>query len=352
MKVLHVAETIKGGVATVLNQLLDDDRCNSLAIVPHEHLKEVEIKEKAITFNRTGRNIVSLVSLAIVFFIQILKFKPDIVHVHSSFAGLICRFLSIFIFNKKFKVIYCPHAFSFLMDTSSFKKNIYAYIEIFFLKFTDMVICTSEYEKNIAIQYGLNKDKLCVIYNSVKSPIDCSDLKSTPYDEEKLNVLFVGRFDRQKAFDFILDIAKKMPSNIKLTIVGDYVNEKNSLEIPSNVNHIKWLSRNDLGSYYYYSDLVFMPSRWESFGLVAVEAHSYGTPVFASNKSSLPEIIIENKNGFLFDEFNVDKVLIKFNKISKGNLSKMSKNCKDNYQIRFSQRVMMDSVYKMYLEVS
>lgn len=51
-----------------------------------------------------------------------------------------------------------------------------------------------------------------------------------------------------------------------------------------------------------------MPSRWESFGLVAVEAQMNGLPVLANNTSSLPEVVLENKTGILLDFTNIPNV--------------------------------------------
>lgn len=347
MKVLHVAETIKGGVATILNQLLEVKQYHSLAIVPDTHFDQLDNKNKALTFKRTGRNFLSLISLAYIFLKTLFIYKPDIIHIHSSFAGVICRFFLIF--NKKIKVIYCPHGFSFMMDVSESRKKKYALIEIFLAKFTNSIICTSEYERRLAITYGLPQEKLLVIYNGIKPPIDNLSKIHSPYNSDKLNILFVGRFDKAKAFDFVLDVSKKLSNHIELTVVGDYMNGQDQ-ELPKSINHIKWLNRSDLAAYYYYADILFMPSRWESFGLVAVESHSYRTPVIASNNAALPEIISNKKNGYIFYEYDVDYVAEMINSLDKEELKMMAENCYSNYERKFSQQMMLDKMCKCYFQ--
>lgn len=43
-----------------------------------------------------------------------------------------------------------------------------------------------------------------------------------------------------------------------------------------------------------------MPSRWEAFGLVAIEAMKYGKPVIASDRGALPELVKDGVNGYVF----------------------------------------------------
>lgn len=351
LKVLHIAETIKGGVATILDQLLEDSRIESLAIVPEQHVDQLENKLKCIVFNRSGRNLISFFYLLITFIKQLRSFNPDIIHIHSSFAGVICRLYLILTFNKKIKIVYCPHAFSFLMNVSNMKKKIYAYLELFLSKYTDFIICTSYFERNQGIFYGIDDGILKVVYNGIKPPIDYELIQKPDFPENKINILFVGRFDYQKAFDFVVNISEKLPENILLTIIGDYVNNSEKYIIPSSVNHIKWVDKKILSGYYYCADIVFMPSRWESFGLVAVEANSYGTPVLASNKSSLPEIIIDKENGFLFNNFDVNEVLKIIKNLNKEDLSKMAPLCVESYKKNFSGTGMLNNLYSLYTQL-
>ncbi len=347
MKVLHIAETIKGGVATVLDQLLDDSRVESLAIIPDLHLNQVENKSKCVVFKRSGRDFLSFINLLIIFIKQLKDFKPDIVHIHSSFAGLICRLYIFLLFKKNVKVVYCPHAFSFLMDVSFFKKKFFCIIELFLSYVTDVIICTSNYEKEIAVKNGLNSNKIIVVYNGIKPPFNIEIINDPLLPKDKINILYVGRFDYQKAFDFVIELSENLSDKYYLTIVGDYVNDQKN-DLPQSVNHIKWLNKFELASYYYYSDLVFMPSRWESFGLVAVEANSYGVPVLAANRSSLPEIIVHEKNGLIFNEFNVSKVIELIESYNKTDFEEMSERCMENYQSKFTTKIMLDNVFDLY----
>ncbi|MDM7439665.1 glycosyltransferase, partial [Klebsiella pneumoniae] len=144
MNVIHIAETVKGGVATVINNLTENNEIDSHVICPESQSKEIYCAQKTL-FSRTGRNISSLSSLFLVI-IKTLKYnKFDVIHLHSSFAGFIVRALFAFklINKKKYKVIYTPHCFSFIMDTKKWKKKAYIYIERILAKQTDCIIANS-----------------------------------------------------------------------------------------------------------------------------------------------------------------------------------------------------------------
>ncbi|WP_232550498.1 glycosyltransferase family 4 protein [Klebsiella pneumoniae] len=101
MNVIHIAETVKGGVATVINNLTENNEIDSHVICPESQSKEIYCAQKTL-FSRTGRNISSLSSLFLVI-IKTLKYnKFDVIHLHSSFAGFIVRALFAFkLINKR-----------------------------------------------------------------------------------------------------------------------------------------------------------------------------------------------------------------------------------------------------------
>jgi hypothetical protein len=96
MRVLHVAETIRGGIAAVLrpivtNQLESLGRDSVKVIVPAtqaEDLFSVPLYS-IVSFDRRGRNARSLLALRATLCREIKHFRPDILHLHSSFAGLV-----------------------------------------------------------------------------------------------------------------------------------------------------------------------------------------------------------------------------------------------------------------------
>ena len=98
MKILHVAETIRGGIASYLNELHPQQRASFGAgnlhyVVPSDHRGDlVGIEDAEITtFDRSGRSVSGLFQMLRATLHAIDVMQPDIVHLHSSFAGLVLR---------------------------------------------------------------------------------------------------------------------------------------------------------------------------------------------------------------------------------------------------------------------
>lgn len=312
MNILHAAETIKGGVATVLRQLVEEqlDPVNNnkvCCIIPQDQRQEIrDIENKfLIPYVRNGRGLSSFLRFFFVFIKSVFKEKPEIVHLHSTFAGVIGRVALILMRPiRRPKIVYCPHAFSFLMQSSSKKRKLYSLIEKFLSNFTDAIICVSEYEKEKAIEAGLPIGKLKVVHNGVAKQ-DQITTRINPYfhNQDICNVLFVGRFDFQKGFDILAQVMRLLEGKpFHLTAVGGVVHDEGfDVGIMPQTTFTGWLDSDALAPYFTYADVLVMPSRWEGFGMVPLEAMSYGLPVIATNCTSLPEIVQNNINGFLFE---------------------------------------------------
>lgn len=321
MKVLHAAETVKGGVATVIRLLYagiqaQDATVQLTILVPNGQRGELsDVPDSAIeTFTSRGRGVLGCLSFALALFRSVISLRPDIVHLHSSFAGAIGRLVLLplrpFI---RFKVVYCPHAFSFLMGVSAKKAAIYARVERVLSRFCDAIICVSFHERDAALATGFPPAKLRVVRNGVVAPA-LAELDHRPSSTPKLNVLFVGRFDRQKGFDVLLDAMRRIDgSSVHLTAVGDSVYGGFEKQSRDNITYVGWVSPSDLDGFYAKADVLVMPSRWEGFAMVPLEAMSRGVPVLASNIPALTEIVEDHVNGRLFamdDDAQLARVLL------------------------------------------
>ncbi|AKL35451.1 hypothetical protein AB185_16770 [Klebsiella oxytoca] len=307
-RILHIAETTMGGVGTIINSLIKNEIEYCSVICPSQQSEMIICKNK-VTFERTGRNLKSFLNLAITVFKELKKNEYSTIHIHSSFAGVIVRFLFwLNILNrKKYFVIFTPHCFSFIMDSSAFKKKIYTFIERFLSKQSDVITTNSNFEYEQAVLHGISKNKLQVIYNGVV--FDNIVEHSNHSNDGVINVLFVGRFDKQKGYDLLTAIIQGLDKNkFIFNLVGDSVHDEVDMLEADNVFYHGWKKKDELRSFFIENDFLIMPSRWESFGLVAVEAQMNGLPVLANNTSSLPEVVLENKTGILLDFTNIPKV--------------------------------------------
>jgi D-inositol-3-phosphate glycosyltransferase len=122
-------------------------------------------------------------------------------------------------------------------------------------------------------------------------------------------LLFVGRLDAIKDLDLLLASVARMRTEAVLHIVGGDPDGDPELErlralarelgIAERVRFPGAVAQRDLPDYYRAADALAVTSRYESFGLAAVEALASGLPVVAAQVGGLPSIITHGENGLL-----------------------------------------------------
>lgn len=173
-------------------------------------------------------------------------------------------------------------------------------ILIFFAKRVDSVIAISKKTKHILAINGIPSQ---VIYN----PMAFSRSKA-----KKTNtILFIGRLTWGKGADLIIPaiapILKKQ-GNLTFSFVGDGMlketlfTQVKTVGLTSKVKFLGHRSYKQTLTLLKKALLLIVPSRWEEpFGRVALEALACCTPVVVSNRGGLPEIVEENKTGYVIE---------------------------------------------------
>ena len=136
-------------------------------------------------------------------------------------------------------------------------------------------------------------------------------------------VLYVGRFDPRKGVETLLQACAKSQvksqGNFRLVIAGgedphsegDREEERiklltQELELTENILFTGRLDHDILPFYYAAADVCVVPSYYEPFGLVAIEAMACGTPVVASNVGGLKFTVIPEETGLLVPPHDID----------------------------------------------
>ncbi|OKO76809.1 glycosyl transferase [Bradyrhizobium sp. NAS80.1] len=324
LKVLHVAETVRGGIATYLNELhpLQDASygCENVRyVVPSDHRDDlVNIEDDAVTtFPRDGRNAIGLFRMLSATMRAVREFRPDVIHLHSSFAGLVIRPVLWLTFRRS-RVVYCPHGWAFGRETGRLSRQITKFTELVLSKLTHRIICISESERTDAIGVGIAAKRLVLVHNGISKQRPLLDKHVAQWQSEKIKVLFIGRLDRQKGYDLLIEAARKLESVIDVRIIGASVVSKfRTSDLPANVSLLGWMNRNQIEAELDQADMVAIPSRWEAFGLVAIEAMRAAKPIIAFRIGALPEIVEDNATGVLCDEVSAEKLIEGFQRAAR-----------------------------------
>ncbi len=197
------------------------------------------------------------------------------------------------------------------------------------------LICVSNFVKNEWLKLGTNAKKISTVYNGIDvkkfssalpSPV-MQKFRTLPdqtilFSPARLFSLTTGNLNKQKnlrlVFDALGHLATKGITNYQFVSIFNevYGNEvvaaaKSSLDtqlsktgVKSNVSFIDTIDPDDMPEYYAGSDIVCVPSLYETFGLMYLEAMATGKVVISSNTGGPTEYIKDNYNGFLVDPQN------------------------------------------------
>jgi len=313
LKVVHIVEALAGGVNTYFKELsffFGDSEIKEdidTTIIFSANRKEVDSKKINEEFSKG----VSLVELNMVrefsplqdlkSLLQLIKelrrIQPDVIHLHSSKAGVLGR-VACFLLFKKSKLFYTPHGYAFLRtDTSSFTKKLYRIIESSFQRiFGGATIACGDTEYGIAKTIGKS--------HLVRNGIDIKKVQkySSINDNNVLTIGIVGRITSARNPALFNEIALRH-SNINFVWIGD--GELRPLLTAPNIKITGWfLDREDALIALNTIDIYIQTSLWEGLPIAVLEAMAMQKPVLATNIIGNKDVVVHNETGFLFNEIS------------------------------------------------
>lgn len=173
----------------------------------------------------------------------------------------------------------------------------------------DLFIAPSNYLKEKMVSAGLDASKIVVLVNPAPK-----------YQETKdgSNLLYIGRLSVEKGVDVLLQALKL--TNEKLDIAGSGPDEIKLRELSKNLgleSRVTWHGQvlgEDLEKLKREAKAVILPSIWaENMSLVLLESLAYGKLIIASSSGGTPELIEDNKTGFLFSPGDFNTLAQKIN---------------------------------------
>ena len=323
------------------------------------------INLKIVSFNKRLDCIISILKI-------LLYYRPTTVF--TAFISIMHPSLFIMKFIGVKKVIYTIHSIDSEKWKNLKKRKIKILGNNYFvnlrqkicIKSIDHFIAVSNFIKDRAIEkYKIPKNKIMTIYNGISqnsvSTLKTSDKKNhtstTIFDgkeSKNFKIACVGNIVHKKGFQIVLFALKLLENkfdNIDLTIIGDgeylTVLKKlgSELNIKSKIHFLGY--RNDVVNILRYMDVIIIPSICdEAFAYVTLEGMSVGKPVIGSNIGGIPETIIDDVNGYLFQPGDYVEL---FNKLTLLMLNPKKKDeLGKNTKIIFDSKFTLQQQIKLY----
>ncbi len=233
----------------------------------------------------------------------------DIMHGHSSKAGALLRLATL---GSGTTRVYTPHAlFTMGAAPGSVRRLVFGGLERVLARLGEAIVCVSQAEYRHAIELDLPRDKLFVVPNGLAGlpDVDRTSVRSgLGLQADDVAIGCVGRLAPQKAVHRLIDafaqLARGRP-NARLVIVGSGPDDR-SLRARADESgvgdRILWTGVADGPTMMAAFDIFALPSRYEAFPYVLLEALARGLPIVSTDVGGAEDVIVEGSNGFITDQ--------------------------------------------------
>jgi glycosyltransferase involved in cell wall biosynthesis len=295
--VLHVSQPVNGGVAKAVRQLAHDQSARGWSVrvaTPPEGELGVRLGGLAVPWRTGPLSSPHLLGEARDLLRIVERVRPDIVHLHSSKAGLAGR-LSI---RGRIATVFQPHSWSFDAARGRARQLALGW-ERFASRWADVILCVSAAERERGIEHGI-RGRFTVIANGIdRTSFPPIDAEGRAAARERLGlldtpvVLCVGRLTYQKGQDVLLGAWPRVSESVpeaRLVLVGD--GEDADVLRSAAPPAVEFAgSRDDVFDWLAAADVVVLPSRWEGMSFVLLEALATGCSVVATDVAGSREAL-------------------------------------------------------------
>jgi glycosyltransferase involved in cell wall biosynthesis len=298
--------------------------------------------------------------------------KYDIIHTHSSKAGIIGRMAASKVSGKKIsKVVHTIHGLAFDKYQSFLKNRIYIAAEKFCAKKSDKIVSVCDTMSEQAVEAGIGSSEL---FTTIYSGFDLDKFiaardkkeeirKKLAIPENTIVLLAIGRlFNMKGAEDFLTvieNLSESYGSPVKGIMIGDGP-LRHSLETRAKENLSKngvmftgLLPPDEIPDWIAAADIVIHASLREGLARILVQGLAAGKPVVSYDIGGAKEVIADGENGFIVNPGNVKLLTEKVKLLieNKEQLLLLTEGAKETNLTNFSSEVMVEKLEKLYREI-
>ncbi len=309
---VHILEAATGGTRRHLWHLatgLDPARFRQTLIV--SALRDVSFRDDIAAYRARGLAVLEVPmtrspslrrdpAAALQIAALLRQLAPDVVHTHSSKAGLLGRWAA-----TRAGVplrIHSPHVFAFEMRVAPGLRALFLLAERLAARWTDLLVCVSEAEARSARRMGRACPPLQVVHNGVDAPPLCP---AVPLEARPLRALLPGRPCRQKGQDTLAEALLRHPElarHFQIELPGS----DPAAQLPGRLRGaaraglcrlLPACPPEAMPRRLESAAVVLLPSRWEGMPYTLLEAMAAARCVIAAAVGGVPEALVDGRNG-------------------------------------------------------
>ncbi|MCF7914650.1 MAG: glycosyltransferase family 4 protein [Spirochaetaceae bacterium] len=218
---------------------------------------------------------------------------------------------------------------------------------------TNRFIAISNSIRNSWLKLGFDSD----LVESIPNFIEFDDNRKQfgiKKEQYKYKLLFVGRVEKNKGIDFLLDVFYSLSSDYVLYIVGDgnYLQNVQQRIVDMNIEDRVYIEgfKDDTSCYMSFCDILVIPSMREPFGRVVLEGFVNKIPVIATRVGGMVDIIDENLDGLFVEYGDVQtlKQKIELLRNSQEKATQLVENAFRKVQTTYSENNYKMKLLKVY----
>jgi glycosyltransferase involved in cell wall biosynthesis len=284
----------------------------------------------------------------------IRQIKPDIVHAHSSKAGIVGRIAAR---RAGVPVIFTAHGWGFARGARPSRRIVALCAEKIAAPLACRIVCVSEHDKKLALRCKIGSERsLKTIYYGIRALRSENSVRS----EDIPTIIMVARFSEQKDQNTLIQAfqaVRKTGLSARLLLVGTgpLLGASRALvhQLGLDKDVVFTGDRHDVPELLAQSNIFALTTHYEGLPISILEAMRAGLPVVATDVDGIPEQVTHSETGFLVPHRSVQHV-------AQGLLalitdSSLRRKCGDAGRVRFEREFvlerMLERIDSLYTEV-
>jgi glycosyltransferase involved in cell wall biosynthesis len=286
--------------------------------------------------------------------------KPDLILTHSvTWAGFAASLI-----NKLYGIPYVvvEHRSFFVWSTEKARNMVKPYYLPFFEEAyrncSSLVLVSGSLLTGLKELMPWIEEKIQTIPNMIRE--DMFQLPSVSRNHEPFIFLWAGRLEHVKGVDLLIEAAQILKERgkdnffIRLAGKGSLQNdlEKQASEagVSDVINFLGRISREEMQKEMQMAACFVLPTRYEAFGAVLIEAMATGLPVIAT-RSGGPDTIVNSDNGILIDTENAEQLAIAMEDMMLRINELSEQKIREQTMDRYGQNSVMKQYNKLFLQL-